>query len=305
MRLYKKLYGLRQICNIAVYMVHSACTIHLLNLPERSARRDVIHGVKHLEEIADDWLCARRTLNILSVLARKWGCELPEDAAFVLKRADEKYGYYSTSEVPSPTSSQGALGMVSDDALSKSSEEHSPMGQFSQVQMPNGLDRGSIDDRMSLMQSSQMVEEAAPRPSQQEQTTRLGDMPLDFNTNLMGRWTGNPANVTSSGYESQFFPIDQSNSVPQGRRQAVPRRLIIPETNEPPNGQDWMLTDGARWQQNFEGWGMGSAVPPNGVFMFNPSRSDGFNQPVGETQDDNGSVTFEGLSGSGWLPGLD
>lgn len=104
MRLYKKTYNLRQICNIAVYMVHSACTIHLLNLPEKTARRDIIHGVKHLEEIAEDWLCARRTLAILSVLARKWGVELPEEAEAVLRHTDEKYGRFNTSDVPSPMS---------------------------------------------------------------------------------------------------------------------------------------------------------------------------------------------------------
>ncbi|KAL8372017.1 hypothetical protein RB595_001701 [Gaeumannomyces hyphopodioides] len=103
MRLYKKTYNLRQICNIAVYMVHSACTIHLLNLPEKTARRDVIHGVKQLEEIAEDWPCARRTLSILSVLSRKWGVEMPEEASIVLRRTDEMYGGFSTADVPSPS----------------------------------------------------------------------------------------------------------------------------------------------------------------------------------------------------------
>jgi len=102
MRLYKRTYGLRQICNIAVYMVHSACTIHLLNLPEKTAKRDIIHGVKHLEEIAEDWLCARRTLSILSVLARKWKIDLPDEAATVLTRTDSKFGFFSTADVPSP-----------------------------------------------------------------------------------------------------------------------------------------------------------------------------------------------------------
>jgi len=102
MRLYKRTYGLRQICNIAVYIVHSACTIHLLNLPEKIAKRDIIHGVKHLEEIAEDWLCARRTLSILSVLARKWKIELPEEASLVFARTDAKYGIFSTADVPSP-----------------------------------------------------------------------------------------------------------------------------------------------------------------------------------------------------------
>ncbi|CZR63477.1 probable pathway-specific regulatory protein nit-4 [Phialocephala subalpina] len=102
MRLYKRTYGLRQICNIAVYIVHSACTIHLLNLPEKTAKRDIIHGVKHLEEIAEDWLCARRTLSILSVLARKWKINLPDEAEAVFTRTDAKYGFFSTADVPSP-----------------------------------------------------------------------------------------------------------------------------------------------------------------------------------------------------------
>ena len=94
LRLYKRSHGLRQICNIAVYIAHSANTIHLLNLPEKNAKRDIIHGVKHLEEIAEGWLCARRTLGILSVLARKWQVELPEEAAAVLARTDSKFGTY-------------------------------------------------------------------------------------------------------------------------------------------------------------------------------------------------------------------
>ncbi|KAF2009922.1 hypothetical protein BU24DRAFT_436817 [Aaosphaeria arxii CBS 175.79] len=106
LRLYKRSHGLRQICNIAVYIAHSACTIHLLNLPEKNAKRDIIHGVKHLEEIAESWLCARRTLGILSVLAKNWKVELPEEAATVLARTDAKFGPYG--EVLSPRSSTTA-----------------------------------------------------------------------------------------------------------------------------------------------------------------------------------------------------
>ncbi|KAF2083165.1 hypothetical protein K490DRAFT_76754 [Saccharata proteae CBS 121410] len=94
LRLYKRSHGLRQICNIAVYIAHSACTIHLLNLPEKNARRDIIHGVKHLEEIAEGWLCARRTLSILSILATKWQVDLPDEAAAVLDRTNGKFGTY-------------------------------------------------------------------------------------------------------------------------------------------------------------------------------------------------------------------
>lgn len=100
LRLYKRSHGLRQICNICVYIAHSACTIHLLNLPEKNAKRDIIHGVKHLEEIAEGWICARRTLGILSVLAKRWKVELPEEAASVLSRTDQKYGPWNEVSTP-------------------------------------------------------------------------------------------------------------------------------------------------------------------------------------------------------------
>ncbi|KAK5117418.1 Nitrogen assimilation transcription factor nit-4 [Meristemomyces frigidus] len=101
MRLYKRSHGLRQICNIVVYITHSACTIHLLNIPDKNACRDIVHGVKHLEEIAEGWPGARRTLSILSVLVRKWNIELPAEAAVVLARTDAKFGTY-TGDIPSP-----------------------------------------------------------------------------------------------------------------------------------------------------------------------------------------------------------
>ena len=94
LRLYKRSHGLRQICNIAVYIAHSACTIHLLNLPEKNATRDIVHGLRHLEEIAEGWLCARRTLAILSKLAKKWNIGLPTEARTVLERTDNKFGPY-------------------------------------------------------------------------------------------------------------------------------------------------------------------------------------------------------------------
>ncbi|KAI9665546.1 MAG: hypothetical protein M1831_001689 [Alyxoria varia] len=92
LRQYKRAYGLRQICNIVVYILHSACTIHLLNLPDKNAKRDIVHGVKQLEEIAEGWPCAGRALSVLSAQARSWKIELPEEASVVLDRTDVKFG---------------------------------------------------------------------------------------------------------------------------------------------------------------------------------------------------------------------
>lgn len=104
LRLYKRTHGLRQICNIAVYIAHSACTIHLLNLPEKNAKRDITHGVKHLEEISESWLCARRTLGILSTLAKRWKIDMPEEAATILARTDSRFGLYDSEDQQSPRS---------------------------------------------------------------------------------------------------------------------------------------------------------------------------------------------------------
>src|SRR4051812_12539911 len=88
LRLYKRTYGLKQICNIAVYIALSACTIHLMNLPTKAAKRDIIQGVKCLEEIAEYWLCAKRALIIVKVLSQTYSIELPEEAEAVLSRID-------------------------------------------------------------------------------------------------------------------------------------------------------------------------------------------------------------------------
>ena len=106
-RLYKRTYGLQQICNITVYICHTACTIHLLNLPDKNASRDFVHGVKHLEEIAECWLGARRTLSMLHVVAKRWSIDIPYEAETVLTRTDEKYGHilqhhHDTSKTESP-----------------------------------------------------------------------------------------------------------------------------------------------------------------------------------------------------------
>ena len=102
LRLYRRTYGLRQIVNLAVYIAHTACTIHLLNLPDKNAIRDIVHGLRHLEEIAEGWLCARKTLRILSISASKWNIELPEEATRILARTDARYAGFSPTEQISP-----------------------------------------------------------------------------------------------------------------------------------------------------------------------------------------------------------
>jgi hypothetical protein len=86
LRFYKRRYGLRQICNVAGYFIHSACTIHLLNLGQKTAKRDIVQGLKSLEEIGEFWLVAKRALIIVGILVKRWRIELPEEAEGVLRR---------------------------------------------------------------------------------------------------------------------------------------------------------------------------------------------------------------------------
>ncbi len=109
-RLYKRTHGLRQICNIAIYIVHSSCTIHLLNLPDKNARRDIIHGVKHLEEMGECWTAARRTLRVVHLCADRWNIEMPEEAEMVYTRIRVKWGI--TPGAPSPVSPESLANMA-------------------------------------------------------------------------------------------------------------------------------------------------------------------------------------------------
>ncbi|KAJ6262074.1 hypothetical protein Dda_2878 [Drechslerella dactyloides] len=108
LRLYKRTYGLKQIPNIVVYIALSACTIHLMNLPAKTAKRDIVQGIKCLEEIAEYWLCAKRALIILKVLSLKYSIELPDEAEVVLSRIDtsgEMFGF-SIKDLFGPTTRQ-------------------------------------------------------------------------------------------------------------------------------------------------------------------------------------------------------
>lgn len=333
MRLYKKLYNLRQICNIAVYMLHSACTIHLLNLPEKTARRDVIHGVKHLEEIAEDWLCARRTLSIISVLARKWNCELPDEAAAVLQRTDEKYGYLVTTDVPSPGSQKHMPSQFSP------SPPYLPLAPPAAQPPPSAPDH--LDHRVATSMAQDVPISATMQPAE-DFLSSLGsvapasiqslEMPGGSNSNNNNNTTStsqnnnnnnNNANMASfaapdnswtmSGisqpamprYYQTFAPVGQQQRPTSGPSAAGSSRQRPQNAQYALDGKDWFLKDGVNWQQNFESWGMGTS-PVNtsndnksggggDMFMFKGAQLD-----LGDGWDFDSSMTNLDL-----LPGLD
>ncbi|KAK0641617.1 fungal-specific transcription factor domain-containing protein [Cercophora newfieldiana] len=308
MRLYKKTYNLRQICNIAVYMIHSACTIHMLNLPEKTAKRDVIHGVRHLEEIAEDWPCARRTLCIISVLARKWGVDLPEEAAAVLQRTDEKYGSFSTSDVPSPNRSSTSMVPTPSPPSypgsppqppQPSQEQYSPLGQYNQPtppQVPLDTMRLSPDILNGLAQQQQQI----PHP-----LVSAPPMSMSEALSAANAWTSMPATTTQSmgGFGQQAFsPVV---GAVDGRPGHVSSQST-PSTGYALDGQDWFLKDGVNWQQNFEAWSMAGSQAEAARGMASPSMFmfQGLSRG-GADLDGQGFDAFGSMGNLDHLPGLD
>lgn len=307
MRLYKKTWNLRQICNIAVYMIHSACTIHLLNLPEKTAKRDITHGLKHLEEIAEDWPCARRTLSILSVLARKWRCELPEDATLVLQRTDEKYEYYSTSDVPSPRSTTTATTSPlhsEDGAPSANRQDYGQPNQPSPAHLTQPVLQTSIGERISMngplpamtgtniLQTRPVIESVASSN-------------VPFTNGMMGGWNQHlPMSIPSS---SQRLSSVNRNGLNSDHLSQTDMRNGSPAQGVNIDSRDWMLSDSARLQQSFESWDMRQPMAGGSVFMFGSNRDEGVNHiQSGNNEQMN---AFEGLGASltslsrgGWLP---
>lgn len=274
MRLYKKSWNLRQICNIAVYMIHSACTIHLLNLPEKTAKRDLTHGLRHLEEIAEDWLCARRTLSILSVLARKWKCELPEDAEMILKRTDERFEYYSTSEVPSPGSSNIAPtspGVSEEGSAAATRLEYGQIRHQTSEPMAQPTLQTSIEERMTMDSPLAMTN---GNPLSGQQVMAMDTTQIDFQ-DILNSWP-QQLNMPLNSQSPDLSSTTQSHlSSNMGHN---------PSQNLTIDSREWLLSDSARLHQSFGSWNIRSQQqqqqprgPPttNAMFMFSNGQGEG------------------------------
>lgn len=268
-------------------MLHSACTIHLLNLPEKTARRDIIHGVKHLEEISEDWLCGRRTLSIISVLSRKWRVELPHEAVQVLQRTDERWGTFNTSDVPSPRSNFVVTSATSSKNTPSPQQIH---GSQSPANHPIPSPQGPsppVFPKTSMspeIMSSPMI--PPPDFSTQPQlaaqmmnnTAIMGNpMPMDFGGINSPNWPPSSVNDVVPNYPQPYASYaagGPARESPQGIPSTQP--TSTPTTAFAVNGHEWYLKDGVNWQAGFGAWDMGNAsqpsttLPDQQLFMFPP-----------------------------------
>lgn len=262
MRLYKKLYNLRQICNIAVYMIHSACTIHLLNLPEKTAKRDIIHGIKALEEIAEDWLCARRTLSIISVLARKWNVEMPEEAAHVLQRTDERWGTFNTSDVPSPRSHLAISPSPPPMAAHSPSVSHAQYGPAATTNqlanVPNAVRLPTASVSPEILNELSATCTDFTDIQNVRGVNNAAVLGLSMQTMAGRAWRQPPVTQAMPNYPRSYASV--SNSANSGRTTQSNTRNATPSSAYAVDGQDWYLKDGVNWQSGFDAWNVGNTT---------------------------------------------
>jgi hypothetical protein len=248
LRLYKRSHGLRQICNICVYIAHSACTIHLLNLPEKNAKRDIIHGVKHLEEIAEGWICARRTLGILSVLAKRWKIELPEEADAVLKRTDSKFGLWS--EVHTPKASHRDPAQILDQHPSPADQASPSLQPYSMniasVATPQYLNRMPQNNNSVSIDSYARSSESLPPsdPNALAYTRTQHHRATPSSTSL-----GAPTPASTHGRQSIDGQSTAANS---------PSQMFGGVDQLIREGQDWIFRDQTQLASGFDNWHPGN-----------------------------------------------
>jgi hypothetical protein len=269
LRLYKRSHGLRQICNICVYIAHSACTIHLLNLPEKNAKRDIIHGVKHLEEIAEGWLCARRTLGILSVLSKRWKVELPEEADAVLKRTDAKFGPWS--EISTPNASHRDPAQIQDQHPSPADQASPSLQPYSMniasVATPQYLNRMPQNDNSVSIDPYARSNESLPpsdpnalaytRIQRHHATPSQTSFTAPTPASTQGRQSIDGQSTTANSPSQMFGGVDQ----------------LLRE------GQDWILRDQTQLATGFENWNPGSIDDIASWFASTQSPNTGYPAP--------------------------
>jgi hypothetical protein len=276
LRIYKRSYGLRQVCNIVIYIAHSACTIHLLNLPEKNAKRDVIHGLRNLEEIAESWLCARRTLRILELTANKWHIDLPSEAAAIFERTHLRWGSWGSWDHGSPSSvSEGSPSMPKSRLSPAAPARHSTPGNSpAPTRQKDSRSPAPSHHIASQFQPSQFNNTSYIPSTDQEhrgfggysqsadQTQLISDMQAPFPSNSSAQQKTDVWGI------AQDIPRNTSNSSnsPTPITNASPVPIFHPSThNVVEESQDWWLAAPSAMALGLDNWGEGWGIGTTGT----------------------------------------
>jgi hypothetical protein len=266
LRVYKRSYGPRQICNIAVYIAHSACSIHLLNLPDKHAKRDIIHGLKHLEEIGEMWTCARRTIRVLGVMASKCKIDLPEEVVALFSRTGAKWDGSgpppSSSRADHPSQDLDYLGSLTSKPPF-AFDQPASMAQATVSQaVPSYLSDSFLDSRIPAEQGPRGGNQASTplpisgsRPLQLQSDQSMGDFNGAINrvrqsTELtkaqQDAWNAHQANRSQ-------VPTSQHSSI-STTTPTDPSVLFGGVASLVEEGQEWWLKDQSSLAIGFDNW---------------------------------------------------
>lgn len=282
LRLYKRSHGLRQICNIAVYITQNACTIHLLNLPSKDAKRDITHGIKHLEEIAESWLCARRTLSILSVLSKRWNVAMPEEADQVLQRCEEKFGPFTPDYHTSPRTTNTSLAQQQRQSLSPPEISPSEVMANDSSFVPAAGTRGQ--DSFAMPGTGTGV----VSPTSLQPPTTAHEFYIYPRSTRQAAQT--PATTSTTPVHSRLDSRHSIDSVTQSPvSKASPSDLfggvdqLLRTSAAADNGQDWWMRDQSQLAVGFDNWSESAAewFASGGGGAADPAAMPAGNQPPG------------------------
>jgi Fungal specific transcription factor domain len=264
-RLYKRTHGLRQICNIAVYIAHTACSIHILNLPDKNAKRDIVHGLKHLEEMGECWTAARRTLQILHLCAEKWKVELPEEADAAFARATLRWGLLLSAPSPaSPAKINSMLSQLSSQPMEDLMGQ-SVQRQQEQPHLPQQISY-NLTSTMAQIQPG-MSATMAPSPATTIDTRRSsGNLSLPpQNAADFGRAAGRMKSSTMMSKEQQeVWNAHQARLSSRSNPGSVPTSTSGQASNAAKlfggvdslmeETQDWWFQDQSQFALGFDNW---------------------------------------------------
>lgn len=321
LRLYRRTHGLRQICNIAVYIAHSACTIHILNLPDKNAKRDIVHGVKHLEEIGECWTCARRTLRMLSTSASKWKIELPDEATATFSRTAAKWsatdfaaspigGFPDLSPPLQPYSQNSSTSPHYELQERPRNVQQTPATQSSVSQVYNGLLPGMAPSPSALSEGPRSLGEMSLPPQSASDLNRATNKarPLTYLTHLtqaqQDAWSRHQA--ARSGLQQST----SKGSSTQTAGNANAAILFGGVESLVEESQDWWLKDQStlalgfvNWIDGDTGWtglGLGSTFG-NGTNSGNGTNMDGESTTSRAMDTNVAGYSYPTKSGDGYM----
>lgn len=193
----RNIYGLRRVPLAVTWLLLSASTIHLLNLPSESASTHLCQGMHDLQAISVNHQFAAKCVDIVRALAAKWNIPLPEGAA-AASTFKEHW--------PSPPSSTFFAASI-------------PRNSSSGSDTRSGGSESNQDPFPPPEQTSTQLRQQRQR--QQQFPTYYSDTttPMDANQTQMAFWTPFPAQGVPTQQQHWHAGLTINYAQPDSRHQ--------------------------------------------------------------------------------------